>query len=575
VSPAARFSVAAPLPPQGEWRRALALDHSGAEPTAVVLAFVPQSVVDDPARLAALVRDVEAAGRLHHPAAVPVLGTETIGERLAIVEPHRSGTPLRALLDAGGRLPPDVAVRIAIDACAAVARAHALEAGDGRKLVHGAIDPSRILVAEDGAALVTGFGMGSAAEPAEDVRALAAILHECLAGEPPGQPPAPLEEAGVGAALAAAVARPLGAGADAAVSASALAGAVAAAGPVASHADVAAYVDAILPPGEGARGELARALADAGAPAVAEAEEVSEDYIVEPTEPAVRRPEPAAAAPAGRPERAAGAEPSAPPEPAVRTEPARAASAVRAEPTPEPLPRPPSTRPGADPAGVFAAPPRPAKRSRAPAVVAIACLVIGFAGGYEAFRHVRISIVREDAATAATSPPTSTVDGTAVHREPVDKLGAGSAPAAEGEARSRRASTATAASTSASTSTGTGSSAQAPAATGRPAARADVAKRTPPAKKPMKAAARAAPAPAAATATAADDAPKTKGMLHVAAPEDAEVFLDARRIGKGNVDVEIPAGAHRVEVRRGEARVAESFTLGAGETWTYDVTPTP
>jgi PEGA domain len=63
-------------------------------------------------------------------------------------------------------------------------------------------------------------------------------------------------------------------------------------------------------------------------------------------------------------------------------------------------------------------------------------------------------------------------------------------------------------------------------------------------------------------------------MLHVAAPEDAEVFLDERRIGRGNVHLEIPEGAHRVEVRRGEARVTESFTLTAGETWTYDVTPT-
>ncbi|HEY6004246.1 MAG TPA: PEGA domain-containing protein, partial [Anaeromyxobacter sp.] len=306
-----RFTVVAPLPTHGEWRRVLAIDRSGADAHAVVLAHVPHAVLDDPARLAALVRDVEAAGRLHHPSAVPVLGTQTLDDGLVVVETHRPGTNLRALLDAGGRLPPDVAVRVAIDACGAVGRAHTLDAGDGKKLVHGAIRPERILVGEDGGALVMGFGTGAPAEPADDVRALAAVLHECLAGEPPGSPPSSLEEAGVSSVLAAAVARGLGAAPYAPSSPAALVEAVVAAGTVASHSDVAAYVDAILPPGEGARGELSRALA-AAMGGGGDAEEISPDYIVEPTDPAVRP----------------------------------------AEPTPEPMPRPPSTRPGADPAGV-------------------------------------------------------------------------------------------------------------------------------------------------------------------------------------------------------------------------------
>ncbi len=69
-------------------------------------------------------------------------------------------------------------------------------------------------------------------------------------------------------------------------------------------------------------------------------------------------------------------------------------------------------------------------------------------------------------------------------------------------------------------------------------------------------------------------APAGRGLLRVSAPDEAEVFLDGRRIGKGNVKVEIDAGPHRIEARMGEARVGERFSLEPGETWTYDVTPT-
>jgi hypothetical protein len=527
VPPPARFSIVAPLPPHGEWRRALALDRSAAEPTAVVLAFVPQSVLDDGARLAAVVRDVEAAGRLHHPSAVPVLGTETIDEALAIVEAWRPGTTLRALLDAGGRLPPDVAVRVAVDACAAVASAHALDAGDGKRLVHGALAPSRIVVGDDGAALVTGFGTGVPAEAGDDVRALAAVLHECLAGEPPGAAPSSLEEARAPAALAAAVSRVLAAAPDAAPSAAALAGAVAAAGPVASHADVAAWVDAIAPRGEGARAELAGALAEAGvggASGVADAEEVGEGDIVEATGPMAR--------PAG----AAGARP--------------------VEPTLEPLPRPPATRPGADPAGVFAAPARAEEaRSRAPLVAAVVCWAIGMAGGYAGQRYV---------ASAATATPTATPTAT-------------STPTPTATATSTPTSTPTPTSTGTGTATPTATST--PTATATPTPKSSPKpKLKPPKRTASKSAAAlkrgAKPASAPASTAAAAALGEGKGMLLVAAPSDAEVFLDERRIGRGNVHLEIPEGAHRIEVRLGESRVAESFTLAAGETWTYDVTPT-
>jgi hypothetical protein len=69
--------------------------------------------------------------------------------------------------------------------------------------------------------------------------------------------------------------------------------------------------------------------------------------------------------------------------------------------------------------------------------------------------------------------------------------------------------------------------------------------------------------------------PAEPGFLDVTAPDEAEVFLDGRRIGKGSVRREIREGAHRIEVRLGAARVAERFSVAPGETWTYEVTPTP
>ena len=44
--------------------------------------------------------------------------------------------------------------------------------------------------------------------------------------------------------------------------------------------------------------------------------------------------------------------------------------------------------------------------------------------------------------------------------------------------------------------------------------------------------------------------------------------------GRGGLRREIPAGAHRIEVRLGEANAGEGFDVAPGETWTYEVTPT-
>ncbi len=475
-----RFAVLAVLPSHGGFRRVLALDCAGAA-RAVVLAFAPAALTEDPAALAAVLRDAEAAARLHHPGAAAVLGTETVGGELAVVELHRPGATLRTLLDASGRLPPDVAVRILLDACAAAGRAHSIDAGDGRRLTHGALDPARIVIGEDGAAFACGFGLAGGVEPEADVCALGAVLFECLAGEPPRVPPGPLDVPGVAAALATAVDRATGAQGEPFASAAALAGAVVAAIPPASHDAVAAYVDAILPVGEGERAELDRTLATAlGRTDAGEVPDVPE-VVVEPTAPGLAAPH---ARPVGR-----GVPPATP-----------------------------------DAAGTFPKPSPRHRGSRIPVLVAVVCLGAGFAIGLELAR--------------ARRTPTATP----AHPE---------RSAAAGGAQSKGTPTPTP--TAKPTANRTATS-EAPAPVSAPPSRRPARERP------------ARPVPARAAG---------HGKLDVTAPDDAEIFLDGRRIGTGSVQLEVTDGPHRIEVRRAGATAAERFTLKPGETWTYTVTPTP
>jgi hypothetical protein len=490
-----RFSILASLPPLGGFRRMLALDRAGVA-RAVVLSFAPPAVADDPARLAAVLRDAEAAARLHHPAAAQVLGTETIDGELAVVELHRPGATLRALLDAGGRLPADVAARALLDACAAVARAHAVDAGDGRRLVHGAITAGRIVVGEDGGAFVCGLGLAGGGEPAADVRALGAVLFECVAGEPPGEPPRRLDVPGDAAALASAVDRATGAAGEPFSSAETFAAAIAAALPPADHGAVAAYADAILPRDEGERSELRRTLASAlGA---GDALEVSAELVVEPTDPGVAAP--------------------APPAPASgRTGPPRTPDVV----------------------GTFPRPLKPARASRLPLAVAALCLAAGFAIGRAAARAPGalpvVLALRGLAASADTIPeavPSNAVEPASVRADVPSAVPADAGP---------------------------------PDVEARPD---EAAPRPPLAPAPRKGARGERPARAPRPQDGAG-----RGKLDVTAPPDAEVFLDGRRVGRGNVRMNVAEGPHRIEVRRGGASASEQFTLDPGETWTYTVTP--
>jgi eukaryotic-like serine/threonine-protein kinase len=565
VTTSERFVRVAALPSSDGWTSEIAVDRGAGAGAAraVVVSTAPVLVSEDPARLAALVRDVEAAARLHHANVVPVIGLEPLGEGLAIVETHRNGVTLRALLEAGGRLPADVAARIALDACAGVAFASARDAGEGKGLAHGRLAPERLVVGDDGLTAVAGFGGGGEeATPAADATALAAILYECLAGEPAPSSPRPLDVSGIPEVLGAVLFRALRGGGY--PTAEAFAEAVTASADRAPREAVAAYVEAIVPADEGERAALAFALRAAlpAAPRKArDAEEVAEDLILgEPTPLAFTAPA------ADVPDDHILGEPTpialpAPPEPAHVVDAPAAASHAAAPGAPtavavavalsgpppdgffEPTPAA-TTAPSLSDAQILPIPPRPRPGGAWWAITAVICVAfaaVGFAAGLMVERSQRaqeaaaasagpVSVVAQPTAAAAATPP------------PAPVLAPAPAPDLDPDL-------ATAASTPTPTAKGTAT----PIAT--------------PKRRPT-------PRPIAQTAPSR---PSLEiGWLDVDAPADAEIFVDGRRIGRGEVRRhELPEGKHRVDVMLGDAKTGETFTVGPRETYTYEVHQTP
>lgn len=278
MPPAPRFQIVTEFSAFEGWRNCLAVDRKEVPPRPVVLSFVPARVADAPERLERLSADVARAARLRHPAILRVLGMERFGEAPVVVQEYRDGESLRELLDTGTRMPPDVAARIVADACAATAQAHGQAAEEGRPFAHGALRAERVLVGIDGTVCVSGFGRASEGDgapptPAQDVRALGALLQECLAGEEPssgGLPAVPAELARV-AARAAESGAAYG-------SAEELRRAIAAAVPLADAGRVKAWADAVMPPESGLRGRRRRSLRAALAAALPI--EVTESSII-------------------------------------------------------------------------------------------------------------------------------------------------------------------------------------------------------------------------------------------------------------------------------------------------------
>jgi serine/threonine-protein kinase len=152
-------------------------------------------------------REARLAARLSHPNVVSVFDAGEEDGRPYIVMEHVDGETVAELLARRGRLPPEEARDLALQAARGLAHAHS--AG----LVHRDVKPQNLLLRKDGTLKIADFGIARAAEgtaltqagtvlgtaaylapeqalgnevtAAADVYSLGAVLYEMLTGRPP------------------------------------------------------------------------------------------------------------------------------------------------------------------------------------------------------------------------------------------------------------------------------------------------------------------------------------------------------------------------------------------------------
>ncbi len=203
---AGRYRLERPLGHGGMATVYLGRDSELDRPVAVKV--LAEDLAGDGAFRKRFLREARLAARLSHPNVVSVYdaGGEEHGRPYIVME-HVEGRTLADLVRERGRLSPDEAVGLALQACRGLAHAHA--AG----LVHRDVKPQNLLLRDDGTLKIADFGIARAAETtaltqtgtilgtaaylspeqaageevtaAADVYSLGAVLYELLAGQPP------------------------------------------------------------------------------------------------------------------------------------------------------------------------------------------------------------------------------------------------------------------------------------------------------------------------------------------------------------------------------------------------------
>lgn len=154
-------------------------------------------LVEDPTFRRMLVDEARLASKIHHPNVVGVLDVEQFQDHLLLVMDYVEGASLSDVLGARGQapLPPRLAVRIALDACAGLRAAHELTDASGKPLhiVHRDVSPQNLLVGVDGVARLADFGIAKSAQQGATTTTgalkgkLAYMAPEYVDGKPPDQ----------------------------------------------------------------------------------------------------------------------------------------------------------------------------------------------------------------------------------------------------------------------------------------------------------------------------------------------------------------------------------------------------
>src|SRR4051812_18007730 len=167
----------------GEGSRAflgLAVSDAPHEPPyPVVMVWIPKDVLKDPGRLDSIFKETRRATQLEHPNIVKVYGLTSQPQGLARVVEYANAESLRRLLEAKGKLPADLAVKLVVDAATGIHYAHLAGNDDGTPLVHADIRPQTLLVTYTGVCKVSGYGAMAAAPREIGGRRVPGRRHHC------------------------------------------------------------------------------------------------------------------------------------------------------------------------------------------------------------------------------------------------------------------------------------------------------------------------------------------------------------------------------------------------------------